>query len=398
MRPPTKEATEVGAERVVVVGGGYAGLATALGLAGRTRGQDIGITLVNPVARFTERLRLHQVAAGQQLAQLSIPDRCAGSGIEFVADRATAIDLDGRALRLEGGQELPFDVLVWATGSVADFARVPGACEHAFTLETMAGAQRLAVRLSELDEGSVVVAGGGLTGVEAAAELAESHPALRVTLMGAEVPGSRMGPSGQSYLLEVLDRLGVRVRAGVTVTTVLPDAVELTGGERVASDVTVWTGGVRCSQQPAEAGLEVDPRGRIVVDRTLRSVSDPSIYAVGDAAAVSLPFGVLHGTCQSGIPTGVHVAEVIARRLAGREPAPFRFGYVHQPVSLGRRDGVIQFTRADDTPRRMMLTGRAAARYKQAVSSSPWPIFGMLTRHPAVMRWSHGGQARGKAD
>lgn len=383
----------MGRERVVVMGGGYAGLATALGLAGRTGRDDIGITLVNPVARFTERLRLHQVAAGQPLAELSIPDRCAGSGVEFVADRVTAIDPDGRALCLEGGRELPFGVLVVATGSVADFARVSGAREHAHTLETLAGAQRLARRLAELDEGSVVIVGGGLTGVEAAAELAESHPHLGVTLLAAEPPGSRMGPAGRAYLLEALDRLGVRVRSGAAVETVASDAVELDTGERVAADVTVWTGGVRCPGLAARAGLEVDPRGRIVVDRTLRSVSQPQVYAVGDAAAVSLPFGTLHGTCQSGIPTGVHAAEVIARRLAGREPRPFRFGYLHQPVSLGRRDAVIQFTRADDTPRRMVLTGRGAARYKQAVSSIPWPSFGVLKRYPGALRWSHGGRA-----
>jgi NADH dehydrogenase FAD-containing subunit len=380
-------------EQVVVVGGGYAGLATALGLAGRTRRDDVGIMLVNPVARFTERLRLHQVAAGQQLAELSIPDRCAGSGIEFVTDQVKAIDLDGRALRLEGGDEVPFGVLVVATGSVADVAAVPGAAEHAFTLETLDGAQELARRVSERDEGSVVVVGSGLTGVETAAELAESHPRLRVTLVGAEAPGSRMGSNGQAYLLAALDRLGVVVRSGVTVTAVLSDAVELAGGELVSADVTVWTGGVRGCPLAEEAGLQVDPHGRIVVDRTLRSVSHPSVYAVGDVAAVSLPCGVLHGTCQSGIPTGVHAAEVIARRLAGREPRPFRFGYVHQPVSLGRRDAVIQFTRADDGPRRVILTARTAARYKQAVSSSPWPLFGMLPRHPGLLRWSHGGRA-----
>jgi NADH dehydrogenase len=109
-------------------------------------------------------------------------------------------------------------------------------------------------------------------------------------------------------------------------------------------------------------------------------VSHPEIYAVGDAAAIRQAYGVLHGTCQSGIPSGAHAAENIAREVHGRRLKPFRFGYLHQPVSLGRRDAVIQFTHPDDTPRRWHLTGRAAIRYKEAVTSSPIKTYGLAKR------------------
>ncbi|MEV4178119.1 FAD-dependent oxidoreductase, partial [Nonomuraea sp. NPDC049709] len=151
-------------------------------------------------------------------------------------------------------------------------------------------------------------------------------------------------------------------------------------GELVHSDATLWTTGTRGLPVAAGSGLSVDARDRIVVDSALRSVSHPDVYAVGDAAAVSQKFGVMHGTCQGGIPTGLHAADSLADTLRGKTPRPFKFGYFHQPVSLGRGDAVIQFTRPDDSPRRWYLTGRAAVFYKETVSSSPMPMFRLLKR------------------
>jgi NADH dehydrogenase FAD-containing subunit len=202
-----------------------------------------------------------------------------------------------------------------------------------------------------------------------------------------------MRPKVRAYLRAALDRLGVQVRGGVEVTKVLPDSVELAGGESVAADVTLWTSGTRVSPLASAAGLTVDERGRIVTDATLRSVSHPEVYAVGDAAAIRQGYGVMHGTCQGGMPTGVHAAVSIVRTLAGRAPKPFRFGYYHTPVRLGQHDGVVQFTHPDDSPRRGYLTGRMAARYKETVSASPWPTYGRMKKMPASGAfWPRGGR------
>lgn len=124
------------------------------------------------------------------------------------------------------------------------------------------------------------------------------------------------------------------MRSGVEVVKALPGSVELAGGESIAADVVLWTSGTRVSPLAAAAGLAVDERGRIVTDSTLRSVSHPEVYAIGDAAAIRQGYGVMHGTCQSGMPTGVHAAVSIVRKLKGKRPKPFRFGYYHTPVSL----------------------------------------------------------------
>jgi NADH:ubiquinone reductase (H+-translocating) len=370
-------------KQVVVLGAGYTGMLAALGAAKRSRGRA-RVTLVNPGERFTERLRMHQIATGQQLAEHRIADLVAGTGIEFVRGWATGIDAAASSVTVstvDGGQvRLGYDTLVYAIGSTTDTGRVPGVAEHAFTLNSPHSAQGLAAHLACRDNRELLVCGAGLTGIEAATEIAESHPHVRVTLLSRGEPAAMMGVKARAYLMAALDRLGVRVRAGVSVVKVLPGGVELAGGEFVAGDGCLWTTGVRVARLAAEAGIATDEYGRIVTDATLRSVSHPRIYAIGDAAAIRQAYGVIHGTCQSGMPAAAHVAQNIARQLRGRQLKPFRFGYIHQPVSLGRKDAVIQFTYGDDTPRRWYLTGRAAIFYKETVSSSPIKTYGLAKR------------------
>ncbi|MCX4632090.1 FAD-dependent oxidoreductase [Streptomyces sp. NBC_01443] len=380
--------------RVLVLGAGYAGMSAAIQLAARVEGhQGVQVTLVNAQERFTERMRLHMTGTGQRLAELSIPELLAGTGAQFMCGWVTAVDAVARTVRLDDDRILHYDTLVYGLGGVADTAAVPGVEDHAYTLNSAEDAEVLADRLARLGSGTVVVAGNGLTGIESAAEIAEQHPGLNVVLLGRSEPGAAMNPKAKRYLHSALERLGVQVRSGAEVVKVLPDAVELAGGESIPADVVLWTSGTRVSPLAAAAGLTVDERGRIVTDAALRSVSHPEVYAVGDAAAVRQGYGVMHGTCQGGMPTGVHAAVSIFRVLKGKQPKPFRFGYYHTPVSLGRHDAVVQFTRPDDSPRRMYLTGRMAARYKETVTTSPWPTYGRMKKMPASGAfWPRGGR------
>lgn len=380
---------------IVILGAGYTGMLTAARLSQRTRRLPVRITLVNPSARFTERLRLHQVAAGQELRNFHIPDLLDGSGVEFHQAAATAIDTAAHTVTLDDGATLTYDTLVYALGSATDTGLVPGADDHAWTLDDPRLAHQFSVRLPEIAAagGTVTVCGGGLTGLEAAAEIAESHPGLTVTLISAGEPGAMMGDKARAYLNGVLDRLGVIRKVGVKVTKVLPDGVRLDTGEVLASDLTLWTTGVKVSPLAAEAGIATDAKGLIITDPTLRSVSHPEIHAVGDAAAVRLGFGQLHGTCQTGMPTAAYTADTIARLLKGKKVTHFRVGYFHQPLSLGRKDGVIQFTNADDTPTRWLLTGRAAVAYKAFVSGTPPFAFRLSKYVPLELQLSKGGRA-----
>lgn len=364
------------AEHVVVVGAGYAGLAAAKLAAKWT---DARVTLVNARDRFVERVRLHQFATGQRMRDVPLADVLKGTGVELVVDRVTDIDPGTRKVQLTNGT-LAYDRLIYALGSHADLAGVPGAAEHAHAVSTREDAEKLAVALRTAR--AVAVLGGGLTGIEAASELAESRPDLDVLLVTAGGFGEALSDKGRRHLREVFDRLGVRVRDHAHVTEVRAEGLVLDTGELVAADAVVWTAGFAVPDLAARAGFAVDGRGRMLVDQTLTSISHPDVQGIGDAAAMKRHDGLeLRMACATGLPTSQQAVRALAKRLDGAEPADrLDFRYRIRCISLGRRDGLIQFVDADDRPRERVLTGRAAAITKELVVRTAL----MFQRHPTM--------------
>ncbi|MER7399104.1 FAD-dependent oxidoreductase [Streptomyces sp. NPDC000151] len=370
--------------RIVVVGAGYAGLLAAKRLARKLRRSDVTITLVNASDRFIERVRLHQLAAGQPVAALSLRQQLSGASVQLVVGHVTAIDTTGRTVRIDTTartacmdaepRAVGYDTLVYALGSrAARLDDVPGAAEHAYAVAGPEQATRLRHRIAGMASGgTVAVVGAGLTGLETASELAESRPELRVRLFtGAADAGSGLAPRARTHLRRALDRLGVSVHPKSVVAAVREDGLDTRDGASFAADAVVWTTGFQAPELARAAGFATDESGRMLVDTTLRSISHPEVYAVGDAAAaVSVGGAPSRMSCQAALPMGRGVADVVAARLTGREPEPVRIGYTFTNISLGRRDGVVQFTHADDRPRSLVLTGRAAAAFKEAVVRS----------------------------
>ncbi|MFI6519953.1 NAD(P)/FAD-dependent oxidoreductase [Spirillospora sp. NPDC050679] len=359
------------AHRIVVLGAGYAGTAAATRLI-KKAGDGVGLTVVNAAPGFAERPRLHQAATGQALKPLPLAGLFASATL--VVGRADAIDLDARRVRV-GERAIGYDTLVYALGSTVDTGAVPGIAEHAHTVADPAAAARLHEALAALPAGAeTVVLGGGLCGIELATEIAERRPDLAVRLVGRGEPGGHLSPRGRRHLGRAFDRLGVRVRSGAEVVKISEGALAVADGPEIPFDLCVWAGGFTVPALAAEAGLAVDAQGRVLVDPTLRSTSHPEVHSVGDAAAVVGPRGepLAYG-CRTGGFTGLYAADAVLARCAGRAPEPFRFRYFHECVSLGRRDAVIQFLRADESPHRYALTGRAAVLYKELVlDSAKW--------------------------
>ncbi|MEU1820795.1 FAD-dependent oxidoreductase [Streptomyces roseifaciens] len=359
---------------VIVLGAGYAGLTAALRLA---QNPAVSVTLIDPSDRFTERVRLHQLAAGQADVTHPLSSFLRGTGIRHVAARAVDLDPAAREVRTDDGRTRSYDRLVYALGSVTD-TRIAGgrtagertvegrkAAEHsaaeqpvrtvgerAYTAESAA---ELGKRLLD-GPGRLAVVGGGLTGVELASEIAESHPAWDVRLLTAGKLGAGLSANGRAHLRRTLAAMRVRVREGERVTSV----------DEVDADVTVWSASLRpLTGLAGAAGLELDAEGRIVVDRTLRSATDPAVYVAGDAAATSLRMA-----CATAMPTGAHAAASVLADLESGPARPLRFRYVVQCISLGRNDGLIQPVHRDDSPLRSVVTGRPAAFVKEQVVRS----------------------------
>ncbi|WP_406364636.1 NAD(P)/FAD-dependent oxidoreductase [Streptomyces sp. NBC_00645] len=390
--------------RIVVLGAGYTGATAAGRLAKRLHGEDVAITLVNPEPDFVERVRLHQLATGQDLKPRPFSEMFAGTGVELKLARVTAVDVDRRTVSVTGADgpaELAYDTLVYALGSGWNDQGVPGTAVHADQVASRPGARRLRDRLAALDAGKpVVVVGGGLTGLEAATEIAEARPDLNVSLAAHGALGDWLSAKGRTHLRNVTDRLGIEVHEHAAVTAVAADGVTIADGRTVPAAVTVWTTGFAVHPIAQNTTLEITDRGQIVVDTTMRSVSHPDVYAVGDAAMALGPQGKpLRMSCASGVPMAWQAADAIAARLAGTKVPHVSIRYFQQCISLGRRQGLIQFVTADDRAVDRALTGRVAALYKELIcKGAAWgvanPTVGLPSRRRRVVRQETQDRAR----
>ncbi|MFC7217065.1 NAD(P)/FAD-dependent oxidoreductase [Streptomyces polyrhachis] len=380
--------------RIVVLGAGYAGAAAAGRLAKRLHRDDVALTLVNAEPDFVERIRLHQLAVGQEPTSRPLAGMLAGTGVELEVGRVTAVDVDRKAVAVhgaDGARELSYDTLVYALGSGWHGQGVPGTAEHAHELAGRPGALRLRARLAELGAGQpVVVVGGGLTGLEAVTEIAESRPDLTVRLVAHGGLGDWLSAKGRGHVRRVLDRLGVTVYENTDVTAVEADRVRTADGTDIPAAVTVWSAGFAVHPIAAATTLEVSATGQIAVDATMRSLSHPDVYAVGDAALAPGPGDKpLRMSCASGGPTAWQAADAIAARLTGQRIPTVPIRYYGQCVSLGRADGLVQFVTADDRAKDSALTGRTAARTKELIcKAAAWgvsnPTLGLPVRRRRV--------------
>ncbi|MER5619482.1 FAD-dependent oxidoreductase [Streptosporangium sp. NPDC002544] len=368
--------------RIVVLGAGYAGANTAGRLARRLHRDDIEITLVNGDPEFVERIRMHQLASGQDLQPRPLRDLYAGTGVQVRTARVTAVDVEGKTVDL-GGETLVYDTLVYALGSAIADHGAPGIAEHTYNVAGKQAALRLRARLSEVKPGgTVLIVGGGLTGIEAATEIAEAHPDLEVAIAARGRVGGWLSDKAQRHLRGALDRLGITVHDHADITRVEANGVVTGAGRKIRAQVTVWTAGFTVHPIAAATTLEVSDTGRIVVDASMRSVSHPDVYAVGDAALAEGAGGKpLRMSCASGNPMAWLAADVIAARLTGRKVPETTIGYSLQCISLGRRDGIIQRVTPDDQVTSTVFTGRTAARIKEMIcASAAWSI-----SHPTLM-------------
>jgi NADH dehydrogenase len=370
---------------VVVVGGGYAGTMAANHLRLRA---DVHITLVNPRPQFVERIRLHQLAAGTGTATADYGSLL-GTGIRLVVDNADHIDAAARRVLLASGAALDYDYLIYAVGSTgAAPVAVPGADEYAYLLAELEGAQRLRYALADLHpSAAVTVVGGGLTGIEAAGELAEQGRS--VTLVCGGILGPSLSGPGRRSVAKQLRKLGVAVLEAAAVSEVRWDSVVLNDGAVLASAATVWTAGFGVPDLAARSGLRTDSLGRLLTDETLTSISDQRIVAAGDAAAPSNQ--PLRMSCQAAIPLAAQAANTVLSRIAGTAPAALNQAFTGQCISVGRSYGTIQLARTDDTPIRLYVGGRMAASVKELVcKGTVWGLRKEAAK-PGWYRWLKGG-------
>ncbi|MEZ5383753.1 MAG: NAD(P)/FAD-dependent oxidoreductase [Microthrixaceae bacterium] len=360
---------------VVVVGAGFGGVAAARSLAD----VPVDVTVVDARNHHTFQPLLYQVAtAGLDGDDVTYPTR----GIFHRQNNATVRmakviggDLDERRLDLADGDQLHYDHLVLAAGAVTNTFGVPGVEEHAHGLKSLRDA--LAIRAQVLrafeeadarpeliDQGllTVVIAGGGPTGVELAGGmvelfehvLAHDFPRLdirRARVILVEMTDRLLGPFHPRLGAKAKDTLSARrveVMLSTTVDEVRPASVVLSGptvGERVEvpAHTMIWAAGVRANPLGTALGLDTGPGGRIRVNDDLSLADHPEVFAIGDFAAANDPGGsALPQLAPVAMQAGEHAADMIRSRLEGHGTEAFSYTDKGTMATVGRASVVAQ--------------------------------------------------------
>jgi NADH dehydrogenase len=371
-----------GRPRVLILGGGFAGV----GAAQKLEHADAEVVLVDRHDYHTFQPLLYQLATGL------LETTAVGHSLRDLLSRhentslhkaqVTAIDLDRRTVEFDEIAPISYDYLVFALGAEVNFFGTAGAPDHAFPMYTLPHAVRLKDHLLErweavdrdpslLADGAlnVVVVGGGPTGVETAGALAElyrgdfakDYPGVapedaRVTLVeaGPELFGM-FKPKLRDYAEKALTKRGVEVRTGAAVASVTPTTVELKSGETLKAHTLVWGAGLQGNPLVQSLELELERGNRIGVGPDLTPPGRPEVFVVGDVAAITdaKTEQVLPQLGSVALQSGEHAGKTIADRIAGKEAKPFTYKDKGTMATIGRGAAVVQ-----------MLGGRTMTGFK----------------------------------
>ena len=360
-----------GRPRVLILGGGFAGV----GAAQKLKDTDVEVVLVDKHDYHTFQPLLYQLATGL------LETTAVGHSLRDLLARhenttihkagATAVDLDARTVSFDELAPISYDYLVVGLGAEVNFFGTSGAAEHAFPMYTLRDAVRLKDHIlgrweaadrdpSLVSEGAlnVVVVGGGPTGVETAGALAElyrgdlakdyggvSEEDARITLVEA---GPELFPMFKSklrdYTAKALAERTVEVRTGALVASVSPTQVTLKSGDVLPAHTLVWGAGLQGNALIPSLGLELQRGNRIGVGTDLALPGHPEVFVVGDAAAISDPKTdtVLPQLGSVALQSGEHVGETIGRTVAGKETKPFAYRDKGTMAAIGRGAAVMQ--------------------------------------------------------
>lgn len=389
-------------KRIVVAGAGYAGMLFTMRLQGKVSSQQAQITLVNDSDAFTERPRMHQLATNLKLPVHSIPEMLRKTRVQFIQGSVTRLDPARRTITVgeRGSQrDLEYDYLVYALGSATDRTKVPGVDRYAYTLAPRGPLSALALQstLPPLADngGHVVVAGGGATGIETAAEVASAYPRIKVRLV---MRGS-LERSWNEYLAGTirssLQRLGVEIIDGVDVTAVGPGAVVVDHGGEIPYDICIWTGGFVAPMLAEEAGVAVNARHQVIIDPFLRSISHPDIYAIGDSASPREdPGAPLRMAAVTAALLGARGADSLSAVLHGKTPKPLSLAYLGQGISLGRHNAIGFNNYPDDIPKPPYFPGRLGHGIRELFVAYLGAAPRFERRWPGLFVWPGKGRYR----
>jgi NADH dehydrogenase len=365
-------------QHIVILGAGFGGIQTALELAKQFRNKkDVKISIVDKHDYQLFTPSLYEIATADEDMTSALPlkksitvpltDILKNTGVEIIKGIFTQVDPANKQVLLENGQKISYDYLVLAQGSTTDYFNIPGAIEHSYPLKTLADALRIRNQIeftiqrnrNDISKKNIriIIAGGGYTGCEFAAELGNMlqiiawknnypHEKIEVVILEAMekvIFGLDDRLSRDAY--DRLDQLGIRIQLSSMITKVDDGFVELASGEKEAFDLLVWTTGVKALPIPFVGEAQpVDKKERLNTKTCLQILNSETIFAIGDCACVFNDQGrPVPPTAQNATQQAQYIALAIVECIAGRIPKPFvpkPHGFI---VTLGGKWAILKW-------------------------------------------------------
>lgn len=353
------------AKHILILGGGYGGLLSALTVRKYLTAEEAAVTVVNRYPTHQIITELHRLAAGnlaEKAVALPLEKLLRGHNIDLRIDTVETIKPDEKQVLLASGKTYSYDALVIALGSETAFFGIPGLQEHSFTLKSVQDANRLREHVEARIEAyrttknkadvTFVVGGGGLTGIELVGEFADMLPGLchkkgidynDVSLYCVEAGPSILAgfsPELVERAQTSLEKRGVKFLTGLAITEMSATAVSLKDGSSIETSTLVWTGGVQGNAVVANSGIEVN-RGRATVTPTLQSTSHQDIFLAGDSAVVMGSEGRPYPpTAQLAWQMGETIGYNLFAYFGGSKMEEFTPVFSGTLASLGRKDAI----------------------------------------------------------
>lgn len=334
---------------VVIVGGGFGGLYTALALAGRRPG--LSILLIEPHSRFLFQPLLYELLSAELASWEVAPgydSLLQGRGVAWLQDRVVRIDSERRRLHTLAGRQIDYGRLVIATGGQPDSFGVPGVEAHSQGFRSLQDVERLRRLIAELRQARrplqrLAIVGAGPTGVELACKLADLLEGSAVVELIEQ--GDRLLPQARAFnreqALQALQRRDVRLRCHSRVIAISADHLQLRHGaseaerldERLNVNGVIWTAGLKFEAPLISPPALQDPRGRLLCEPDLRLQGRQAEFALGDIA--HLPDAPVPATAQVALQQATLLADNLLRSLAGESLQPFHWRDLGEMMSLG---------------------------------------------------------------
>lgn len=332
-------------QHILIIGAGFGGLWTALSatrLFDIHDRNDVDVTVLAPQAELRIRPRFYEPDAHKLFAPIG--ELFEAVGVTFIKGAAETIDVEQKHvayLDAAGNRQvLNYDKLVLATGSRLAMPGTPGVAQHAFDVDQIEQAVRLENHLKALagrpyskGRNTVVVAGGGFTGIETATEmparlraiLGENAEVEVIIVDRSEAIGASMGAEIGRSIAEASEELGVKWQLKSSVVAVDENGVTLDNGQHLEASTVIWTTGVRASSLTEQIPGERDALGRLHVDANLKVIGQSDVFATGDVAYAATDALGNHAlmTCQHAIMLGRYAGNNVAAQVLGVDPTPY---------------------------------------------------------------------------